>query len=102
MKMVPRDATDDARYKSEIDSIYDVVTADSDKFQTLASELSDDKGSARQGGMLPVFGPGEMVPEFEAVSYQLKPGETSHPFRSMYGWHIVKKYEDVAVRMPML
>ena len=96
MKMVPRDATDDARYKSEIDSIYDVVTADPDKFQTLASELSDDKGSARQGGMLPVFGPGEMVPEFEAVSYQLKPGETSHPFRSMYGWHIVKKYEDVA------
>lgn len=99
LKLVPKDASEEenAGLESLIDSVYNVVVADPAKFATLASSLSDDKGSARQGGELPVFGRGEMVPEFEAVAYSLDPGEISKPFRTAYGWHIVKKLENVAV-----
>ncbi|MDE6444772.1 MAG: peptidylprolyl isomerase, partial [Muribaculaceae bacterium] len=49
----------------------------------------------RQGGRLPVFGPGEMVPEFESMAFSLAPGEISEPVRSMYGWHIIQKHRSI-------
>ena len=60
MKMVPPTATAEqqAAAKASIDSIYNAVIADPDKFEDLARELSDDKGSGRQGGKLNWFGAG--------------------------------------------
>lgn len=97
MKFAKRDASADEAEKvqSEIDSIYNIVIADPSLFSSIAKALSDDKGSARQGGDLPAFGAGEMVPEFEEAAYALRPGEISRPVRSMYGWHILKKSEDL-------
>ncbi|MDE6095862.1 MAG: peptidylprolyl isomerase [Muribaculaceae bacterium] len=97
MKLVSRGASEEEieKSKSEIDSIYQIVTSDPSRFVALAKELSDDKGSARTGGMLPAFGTGEMVPEFETVAYALRPGEISKPVRSVYGWHIIRKSEDL-------
>ncbi|MDE6299265.1 MAG: peptidylprolyl isomerase, partial [Muribaculaceae bacterium] len=83
--------------KQKIDSLYRVAKADPDKFADLAQRFSQDPGSARQGGHLPSFGPGEMVPEFEAESYTLKEGEIGMPFKTSYGWHIVKKHKDIPV-----
>lgn len=77
--------------KAKIDSIYAVIVANPNKFEELALAESDDKNSARQGGLLPWFGAGQMVPEFEAVSFALADGEISQPIRTTYGWHIVKK-----------
>lgn len=93
MKMARPEASeaDAARAKQQIDSIYQVVKQDPSKFEQLARTLSDDPGSARNGGALPWFGTGQMVPEFEEVSYALAPGEISEPVKSMFGWHIIQK-----------
>lgn len=76
--------------KNKIFEIYEKVKGGSD-FALLAKQFSDDKGSAQKGGELPMFGPGKMVPEFESVAYSLKEiGDVSEPFKSRFGWHIVK------------
>jgi len=94
MKMVKQGSTaqDDAKAKQAMDSIYSLVITDPSRFEEVATKASDDKGSARQGGQLPWFGTGEMVVEFDSVSFALADGAISKPFRSPYGWHIVKKY----------
>ncbi|MCM1475780.1 MAG: peptidylprolyl isomerase [Muribaculaceae bacterium] len=79
--------------KNTIDSIYNVLQADPSKFAELAMSLSDDPGSAANGGRLPWFGTGRMVPEFEAVSFALSPGEISMPVQSKFGWHIIQKHD---------
>lgn len=96
MKMVRLGSPDSLQQvkKAQIDSLYSVIT--DTNFEDLATRYSDDKGSARNGGKLPLFGTGQMVPEFEEVAFSLKPGEISKPFRSQFGWHIVKKLESKA------
>ncbi|MCB5258383.1 MAG: peptidylprolyl isomerase [Candidatus Cloacimonetes bacterium] len=74
--------------KVEIDDIYRMVNAEN--FPIIAEQYSEDEGSAKQGGSLGIFGRGQMVPEFETVAFSLKPGEISKPFKTDFGWHIVK------------
>lgn len=96
--LVPPTATEGqaSDVKTKIDSIYNIVKSDPSQFAAIASKMSDDKGSARQGGKLPVFGPGEMVPEFEQTAFTLGDGEISKPFKTNYGWHIIQKHASVA------
>lgn len=74
--------------KLEIDEIYRMVNPEN--FPIIAEQYSEDESSAKQGGSLGVFGRGQMVPEFEKVAFSLKPGEISKPFKTDFGWHIVK------------
>ena len=78
--------------KARIDSIYELAKADPSKFDDLARRLSDDKGTAQQGGMLPWFGSGQMVQEFEDQAFNLPVESLSEPFRTRFGWHIIYKY----------
>lgn len=65
-----------------------------DPFEVLAKNFSDDSRSARQGGQLPAFGVGKMVPQFEEVAFSLQEkGAYSEPFQTQYGWHIVQLLE---------
>lgn len=75
--------------KAQIDSIAALI-ADGKDFGILAVENSEDPGSAKNGGDLGVFSAGAMVPEFENVAFGLNDGQTSAPFRTAYGWHIVQ------------
>ena len=61
-----------------------------DDFVAIAKANSEDEISAISGGDLNWVSPGEMVPEFENIMTQTKKGETSKPFRSKYGWHILE------------
>ena len=70
-------------------------------FTALAKAHSDDRGSAMQGGDLGWISPGQMVPEFEEMMNSLAKGETSQPFRSEFGWHVMqvterRKYDGTA------
>lgn len=59
----------------------------------MAIRYSEDPGSGKQGGLLPWFGSGQMVPEFENVAFALENGQISEPFRSAFGWHIISKID---------
>ncbi len=65
--------------------------ASGEKFEDIAKEYSDDKGSGSKGGELGWFGPGKMVREFESAAFALKnKGDVSEPVRTIFGWHIIK------------
>ncbi len=69
-----------------------------EKFEDLAAQFSDDTRSAEEGGLLPMFGVGRMVPEFEKAAFDLKAdGDISKPFATPYGWHIVKRIEHAPI-----
>jgi len=89
--LVPQKAEADvqAAKKARIDSIYQALQSGAD-FAELATKHSEDARSAQRGGQLTWFGPGQLVPEFEKVMYELKKGETSEPFLSSVGYHIVR------------
>ncbi|MGI8893412.1 MAG: peptidylprolyl isomerase [Bacteroidia bacterium] len=74
----------------KINEIHSKLVA-GESFKELAQKYSDDQGSARNEGILPWFGTGRMVPEFEKASFDLKnKGEFSKPFQTSYGFHIVR------------
>jgi len=64
-----------------------------ESFADLAKELSDDPGSAANGGDLGFFGRGMMAPEFEDSVYGLQQGERSQPVKSPFGFHIIELVE---------
>ncbi|MDL5047647.1 peptidylprolyl isomerase [Oscillatoria amoena NRMC-F 0135] len=62
-------------------------------WEELCSQYSEDGNSKNNGGRLRPFGVGAMnaAPEFDAVAFSLQtPGEISDPFKTAYGWHIVR------------
>lgn len=94
LKLYPQKATEEqkAEVYAKVDSIYKVIKAGGN-FEEIAKKESQDSGSARKGGQLPWFGRGEMVPEFENVSFELAKDSVSAPFATRYGVHIVKKLD---------
>ncbi len=82
--------------QQQIDSIHraaDAVRAQLTpaNFASVAKRVSQDRGSAVAGGLLPPFAPGEMVPEFEVATRELKPGQISPVVRSQFGYHIIER-----------
>ena len=63
-----------------------------ENFDSLAKQFSDDKSSADNGGKLAPLSSGQIsAPEFEKVAFGLgATGDVSKPFKTNYGWHIVK------------
>ncbi|MFY7970440.1 MAG: peptidylprolyl isomerase [Flavobacteriales bacterium] len=79
--------------EDKINEIYQRLL-NGESFEELSAKYSEDGSSAKKGGELPFFGPNKMVPEFEEASFALKnDNELSKPFKTSYGWHIVKRLE---------
>lgn len=62
-------------------------------FSTLARKYSSDPSVTVNGGDMGFVGRGIMVPEFEAMSFRLKPGEISMPVETAFGFHIIQLLE---------
>ena len=83
--------------EAKIMEIYQKIQ-EGESFEQMAAQFSDDTRSSSNGGVLPMFGIGRMVPEFEEVAFGLeKDGEISKPFKTQFGWHIVKRVEKVGI-----
>ncbi len=68
-------------------------------FEQLAKKYSDDKFSVNEGGVLPAFSSGKMVPAFENAAFALKkPGDISEAIKTDYGYHIVKLIEKTPLK----
>ena len=68
-------------------------------FESLAKQFSDDKNSAPKGGMLKPFSGGQLRSKaFEDVAFSLEnEGDISKPFKTEFGWHIIKLYKIINV-----
>jgi peptidyl-prolyl cis-trans isomerase SurA len=55
----------------------------------MARKVSQDPGTARQGGLLPFVQHGQLVKEYEDAAFALKEGEMSPVVQSPYGYHII-------------
>jgi len=62
-------------------------------FTVVASEVSDDKVTAKKSGDLGLFNLGTMEKAFEDAASSLKQGEISNPVRSAFGYHLIKVTE---------
>jgi len=77
--------------RAEADAVMERLAAGAD-FAELARETSIDS-SRDSGGDLGFFGPGEMIPEFEAAALGLEVGELSGVVETAMGFHIIKRIE---------
>jgi peptidyl-prolyl cis-trans isomerase SurA len=90
---------DEDKGKNTIQDIYKKLQQ-GEKFEDLAKQFSEDKSSSSKGGVLNRFGSGQLSSEeFENVAFNLtKENPVSEPFKSQYGWHIVKLIDKFAVK----
>ncbi|MEO0311317.1 MAG: hypothetical protein RIQ89_974 [Bacteroidota bacterium] len=86
-------AEDSTKAALTINEIYEKLVK-GENFEDLARQFSEDQGSAKNGGALPLFGTGRMVPEFETAAFSLKNiNDFSKPVKTSYGFHIIKLLE---------
>ena len=85
---VTADVTDE-QAKAAAQSAIERINA-GEEFAAVAKEVSDDIGSAEQGGDLGFAAQGVYDPAFEDALYALENGQISAPVRTDYGWHVIK------------
>jgi peptidyl-prolyl cis-trans isomerase SurA len=87
--MRPNALQDDATVRQKLSGIRDKILKGED-FAAFASSMSEDTGSAVNGGDLGWSGPDAFDPEFESRLNALSENEISEPFHTQFGWHIVQ------------
>jgi peptidyl-prolyl cis-trans isomerase SurA len=71
------------------DSLVGAIIAGAD-FAALARQFSQDSASRASGGELGWFRRGVMVKEFERVAFAMRPGQTSAPVETEFGFHVIR------------
>jgi len=82
---------DKAKYdnpEKKINEVYEEIK-NGKSFEEMAKRYSED-GSAQKGGSLGYIQKGKTVPAFEKVAFDTKVGEISEPFKTKFGYHILK------------
>lgn len=70
------------------DSIYNALRQGAD-FAVLARQVSQDKASAANGGLMGWYGRNQLLKEMEDNAFTLQPGTYSRPFLTADGYHIL-------------
>ncbi|WP_299101153.1 peptidylprolyl isomerase [uncultured Winogradskyella sp.] len=80
--------------EERINTIYKKLNQ-GESFEALAKQFSEDKSSAKNGGKITPFKSGQLSSiKFEDEAFGLmNDGDISKPFKTDYGWHIVKRLE---------
>jgi peptidyl-prolyl cis-trans isomerase D len=94
------DTTDEASALQQIEAAAERL-ANGEEFAVLATELSQDPGSAALGGDLGMMTKGSFDSSFEEGLWALEePGEVSEPVRSEFGYHLIQLKEIGTVEVP--
>jgi len=75
--------------RARIDEIRERIV-NGESFVDLAGQLSEDPGSASDGGNLGEIERGVMVPTFESTLFSMQLDELSEPVKTTFGWHLIK------------
>ena len=76
--------------KQQILEIRQQIVEEGEDFATVATAVSEDPGSAANGGELGWTNTQVFVPEFREVADTIEIGEVSEAFESPFGWHILE------------
>ena len=87
--ITPNEIIDDETAKQQLEEAVLQIVSGED-FGEIAKLLSDDPGSANDGGEMGWTSAGTYVPEFEATAKKAKIGVVSEPFQTRFGWHIIE------------
>jgi len=83
--------TEDQALKRALDCLF--RARQGEDFAALALEYSDDPATRERGGRLPRIDRGQTVPEFEEVTFSLKPGQISDVVKTVFGFHVIKRLD---------
>ncbi len=97
--LIPNALQDNATVRERLEKIRRNILAGKVKFSVEAASVSQDPGSASEGGNLGWQSPSVFTPRFADAIAKLKVGQISRPFQTRYGWHIVqllgrRKYDE--------
>ncbi|MGH8220153.1 MAG: peptidylprolyl isomerase [Steroidobacteraceae bacterium] len=81
---------DDATVRAKLEQLREKILHDGSDFAVLARTLSQDPGSAPDGGDLGWASPDVFPAEFAQEVEKLKINAISEPFHTQYGWEIVQ------------
>jgi peptidyl-prolyl cis-trans isomerase D len=91
VKATPEDAVghSDAEAKALAQAAIAQLKGGSD-FAAVAKKVSEDEGTAAQGGDLGCFPRASMVPEFANAAFSLPIGQVSEPVKTSFGYHVIR------------
>ncbi|MBN3584041.1 peptidylprolyl isomerase [Algoriphagus aestuarii] len=88
------DSTSEDLARRKVADIYTEIQKENTVWEEIVKNYSEDPSSSQNGGMLPYFSVGSMIPEFEMAAFSLTEiGEVSPPVRTKYGYHILRLEE---------
>lgn len=93
VRSTPEDSPEkQAEAEKRAEEAYGRIKSGELTFADAALKFSDDAATNAKGGELAPFSTGKMIPEFEAKAFSLQnDGDIAPPFKTPYGWHIVKR-----------
>ncbi|GAA0877703.1 peptidylprolyl isomerase [Algoriphagus jejuensis] len=86
--------TQEENARRKIADIYTEIQKENTVWEDIVKTYSEDPATSQRGGLLPWFGVGSMIPEFEMGAFSLSEfGEISPPLKTQYGYHILRLEE---------
>ena len=84
-------ASQEENARRRISDIYAEIQKENTVWEEIVQAYSEDPATKSSGGILPWFGVGTMIPEFEVAGFSLTEiGEVSPPIKTPYGYHILR------------
>ncbi len=88
--MIKENKQDSLFAKTKINELY-AKLRQGERFEMLVQSHSDDRNSSINGGKLAKFSATKMIKSFADVAFSMKNiDDISTPFKTPYGWHIIK------------
>jgi peptidyl-prolyl cis-trans isomerase SurA len=94
---VTADSATEAKARRDITAVRKRLTS-GEKFAKVASEVSQDPATAKNGGDLGFLRRGLLDRELDDAAFSLKLGELSSPLRSSVGWHVLEAIDRDTVK----
>jgi peptidyl-prolyl cis-trans isomerase SurA len=87
----PENTSQEENARRKISDIYAEIQKENTRWEEIVKYYSEDLATKEGGGILPWFGVGTMIPEFEMAALSLTEiGEISPPLKTPYGYHILR------------
>ncbi len=78
------------RVVNQLKAIKKAVEKGEKSFSAQAILYSQDPGTRINGGLMTIDKNTPLVKEFKEIAFSLNEGEISEPFKTVFGWHIIK------------